>query len=153
MLADDDLPREARSGPIFHPDWGTHAYEKYRATITGLDALIAMVFAQDDESDKSRTELERRRQEINDRHSGPWAIDVGHVMLSWQTAMRVSAVEVFLQDALTFLAVYDEEFIRTRKSDQTWSYGEVRTASDNDDMLWTYCYRWARSFIGNGGPE
>jgi hypothetical protein len=27
MTTNADLPREAREGPIFHPDWGTHAYE------------------------------------------------------------------------------------------------------------------------------
>ena len=31
-----DLPREAQQGPIFHPDFGTHAYTSYLSNIQGL---------------------------------------------------------------------------------------------------------------------
>lgn len=93
-MTNDDLPREARTGPIFHPDWGTHAYAAYHGNVTGLDALLATVFADKQEPDEDRASLARRRQAIENRFSGPWAIDVGHTMLSWQVAMRVPAVEV-----------------------------------------------------------
>jgi hypothetical protein len=64
----------------------------------------------------------------------------------------MSAVEVYLQNALTFLAVYDEQFMRSRAAKQEWKYDEIRTASDNDDVLWTFSNQWARAFIGDGGP-
>lgn len=147
----EDLPREASSGPIFHPDWGTHAYVSYKRNTSGLDALLAMVFPLLTESEKSEKYLTARLLQVENDHE-PWAIDVRHTMLSWQVAMRVSAVEVYLQDALTFLAVYDPEFIRKRGSKQEWTYDDVRSASDNEEALWTFCGRWARSFIGDGGP-
>jgi hypothetical protein len=150
---DTYVPREARQGPVFHPDWGTHAFAQYNGVTTGLDALLAMVLPEEGESPEAANKLAERRRAIEAKFSGPWAIDVGHTMLSWQVAMRVSAVEVYLQAALTFLAVYDEEFIRTRGSEQAWTYDDVRSASDNDEMLWTFCHRWARSFIGKGGPH
>lgn len=153
MATNDDLPREARTGPIFHPDWGTHAYASYNANTTGLNALLAMVFPEEHEAEDARATLVQRRARVEARYSGPWRIDVGRTMLSWQVAMRVSAVEVYLQDALTFLAVYDPEFIRKRGSEQSWTYDDVRTASDNDDILWSYGAQWAQSFIGKGGPR
>jgi hypothetical protein len=146
------LPREAQAGPIFHPDLGTHAFAAYHANTTGLNALLAFVFGHDHDSAEARDELARRRQVVDEAFSGPWAIDLGYTALSWQVAMRVSAVEVYLQDALTFLAVYDPDFIRGRGSEQTWGYDDFRTASDADAVLWAYCDRWARNFIGDGGP-
>ena len=155
MTADSpkiDLPKEASTGPIFHPDWGTHAYASYNASTTGLDALLALVlgFEQDDEA--IRAARERERTAIENAFSGPWAIDLTHTMLSWQVAMRVSAVEVYLQDALTFLAVYDPEFIRSRGSTQSWDYDAARMASDDGTVVWGFCGNWARAFIGDGGP-
>lgn len=153
MTENDGLAREASEGPIFHPDWGTHAYERYNGHIRGLEALLAMVFPIAVDTERSTRYLTARRQRIEDHFSGPWAMDVRDTMLSWQVAMRVSAVEVYLQNALTFLAVYDEEFMRSRGSKQEWDYEDIRSASDNDDTLWTFCNRWARSFIGDGGPQ
>ena len=118
----------------------------------GLDALLAMVFPLLRESVKSERYLTARRLQIESDYSGPWSIDVRHSMLSWQVAMRVSAVEVYLQDALTFLALYEPEFIKSRGSKQEWDYDLVRTASDNENAMWIFCDRWARSFIGEGGP-
>ena len=153
MTENDGLAREASAGPIFHPDWGTHAYERYNGHIRGLEALLAMVFPIAVDTERSTRYLTARRLRIEGHFSGPWAMDVRHTMLSWQVAMRVSAVEVYLQNALTFLAVYDAEFMRSRGSKQEWDYEAIRSASDNDDTLWTFCNRWARSFIGDGGPQ
>lgn len=152
MTTNEELPREARRGPIFHPDWGTHAFERYNGHVRGMDALLAMVFPMAADTDRSKRYLEARRLQVENDFSGPWAIDVRHSMLSWQVAMRVSAVEVYLQNALTFLAVYDEEFIQSRGSKQDWTYETIRSSSDNDDALWTFCNQWARTFIGDGGP-
>jgi hypothetical protein len=153
MPPEPDLPKEAGSGPIFHPDWGTHAYAAYNANTTGLDALLALAFGLPGATPEQLADLQTNRRSINDAFSGPWAIDVDHTMLSWQVAMRVSAVEVYLQDALTFLAVYDSEFIRSRASVQTWDYDAIRRASDKGDAVWTFCNNWARSFVGDGGPS
>lgn len=153
MITDNELPREARTGPIFHPDWGTHAYERYSGYVRELDALFAMVFPMDVDAERSARYLAARRLRVENHFSGPWAINVGRAMLSWQVAMRVSAVEVYLQNALTFLAVYDPQFIRSRGSKQEWDYDAIRVASDNDDVLWTFCNQWARSFVGDGGPQ
>lgn len=149
----DNLPREAQTGPIFHPDWGTHAYSRYDANIVGLDALLAMVFPLLNETEKSKRYLKARIFKIENDFSGPWSVNLEHSMLSWQVAMRVSAVEVYLQDSLTFLAVYDPEFIRSRGSKQEWDYDLIRTSSDNNDAVWTFCNRWAKGFIGEGGPR
>ncbi len=153
MTTNDELPREASEGPIFHPDWGTHAFEHYNGNIRSLDALLAMVFSTAFDTERSANLLKARRQSVEDNHSGPWAINLSYSMNSWQVAMRVTAVEVYLQDALTFLAAYDPEFIRTRGSKQTWEYEDVRSASDDDNSLWTFCSNWARSFVGDGGPS
>jgi hypothetical protein len=191
MTKNDELPREAREGPIFHPDWGTHAFARFSGAIRGLDALLAMAFPMSWDTEQSRSGntrhrkrpgarifrestclipplisylqltagerskryLTARRLRIENDYSGPWTIDVRHTMLSWQVAMRVSAVEVYLQMALTFLAVYDPEFMRSRKSVQEWTYDDARVAADSDDTVWTFCNQWARSFLGDGGPE
>lgn len=113
---------------------------------------MAMVFPMAADTEKSTRYLEARRLQVENDFSGPWSIDVRHSMLSWQVAMRVSAVEVYLQNALTFLAVYDAEFMRSRGSKQEWTYDALRLASDNDDALWTFCNQWARGFVGDGGP-
>jgi hypothetical protein len=153
MPREIDLPKEASSGPIFHPDWGTHAYAAYNANTTGLDALLSLAFGLSDSTPEHLIALEVRRKSIDDAFSGPWGINVAHTMLSWQVAMRVSAVEVYLQDALTFLAVYDSEFIRSRGSVQNWDYDAIRRASDDGKAIWTFCDNWARSFVGDGGPS
>lgn len=147
------LPRETGNAPIFHPDWGTHANANYHANVSSLDALLGMVFPISVETAKSERCLRARRLQIENDFSGPWSINIQFTMLSWQVAMRVSAVEVYLRDALAFLALFDPEFIRSRGSKQDWDYDSLRTASDNDDALWTFCDRWARAFIGDGGPE
>ena len=149
----DELPREAGAGPIFHPDWGTHAYASYQANTTGLAALLAMVLPEESDDLEARQYLLHRRSDVDNRYSGPWAIDTERTMLSWQIAMRVSAVEVYLQDALTFLALYDRDFMRSRGSVQHWDYDAIRHASDTDNALWTYCNRWARGFVADGGPK
>lgn len=153
MTEEMKLPREAGSGPIFHPDWGTHAYADYNAGITNLNALLGMVFPIDADTPRSLRLLEGRRLRIENDFSGPWGIDVQYSMLSWQVAMRVSAVEAYLQDALTFLAVYDDEFIRSRKSLQQVDYDSIRSSSDYDRTLFDFCSRWARNFVGDGGPR
>lgn len=153
MTEEIKLPREARAGPIFHPDWGTHAYADYNASITNLSALLGMVFTIDADTPRSLRLLEGRRLRIENDFAGPWGIDVQYSMLSWQVAMRVSAVEAYLQDALTFLAVYDEEFIRSRKSRQQVDYDSIRNSSDYDRPLFDFCSRWARNFVGDGGPR
>ncbi len=112
-----------------------------------------MVLTDERESEDDQASLARRRKRIEGRFSGPWAINVTQTMLSWQVAMRVSAVEVYLQDALTFLGVYDAEFMRTRRSEQPWDYDAMRLASDADDALWTFCTRWSRGFVADGGPK
>lgn len=93
MSTNEELPREAREGPIFHPDFGTHAYERYSGSIRGLDALMAMVFVMDGDTTRSEKYLRARQIKIETEMSGPWAINVQHTMLSWQVAMRVAAVE------------------------------------------------------------
>jgi hypothetical protein len=113
---------------------------------------MSMVFPIEGDTERSARYLTARRLQIENGYSGPCAIDVRHAMLSWQVAMRVSAVEVYLQNALTFLAVYDAEFMRSRGSKQEWDYDAMRLASDNDDAIWTFCERWARTFVGDGGP-
>ena len=151
-MTNDELPREARTGPIFHPDWGTYAFFRYNGHVRGLDALNAMVFPMAADTEKSKRYLEARRLQVENDFSGPWSMDVRHSMLSWQVAMRVSAVEVYLQNALTFLAVFDADFMRGRGSKQEWTYDAMRVASDNDDSVWTFCNQWARGFVGDGGP-
>jgi hypothetical protein len=131
---------------------GTGAYIVYSHSVAGLDALLAMVFPLLPESPKSERYLVARRLKVENEYSGRWAVDVRQTMLSWQVAMRVSAVEVYLQDALTVLAVRDHEFMRTRRSKQQWDYDTARAASEHEDALWTFCNRWARSFVGDGGP-
>jgi len=151
-MNENELPVEAHEGPIFHPDWGTHSYAGFDANITGLNALLAMVFPLLAETARSERYLEARRLKVENDFSGPWKIDVNHTMLSWQVVMRVSAVEAYLQDALTHLALYDPEFIRSRGSKQEWDYEAVRSAADNRAAVWTFCNRWARAFIADGGP-
>lgn len=153
MTKENKLPREALSGPIFHPDWGTHAYADYNASITNLSALLGMVFPIGADNPRSLRLLQCRRLRVETDFAGPWGINVQYSMLSWQVAMRVSAVEAYLQDALTFLAVYDEEFIRSRKSRQQVDYDSIRNSSDYDRSLFDFCSRWARSFVGDGGPQ
>lgn len=74
MTTNEELPREARTGPIFHPDWGTHAFERYNGHVRGLDALLSMVFPMPADTPRSRRYLEARRLQVENDYSGPWAI-------------------------------------------------------------------------------
>jgi hypothetical protein len=74
-------------------------------------------------------------------------------MLKWQVVMRVTAVEVYLQEALAHYALYDPEFLRARNVKQEWTFEDLFDHSETDSVLWAFCLRWSHGFVGKGSPQ
>jgi hypothetical protein len=157
-MDDESLPVELSSAQILNPDGNTFAHSVFGSHLTELEALLALAFADPGlivrDTARSRFFLQARIDCIENDLSGPWAIDVRDAMLRWQVVMHVAAVEVYLKEALTTLALFDPKLMRERASKQEWSYENLRTASDSSSVLREFCYRWARSEIdGGAGPR
>lgn len=152
-----DLPREVREHPILSVSDDSAAYNVFDANMTQLEATLCLAFSHESFRlhDTARSEffLQSRIECIENDLSGPWSIDVRYAMLKFQIVMLVTAVEVYLKDVLTTLAMFDPGLMTERESSQEWHYADIRDASDRDTVLREFCYRWARSRIdGGGGP-
>jgi hypothetical protein len=155
--ANDHLAREARDAAILTVDGNTPAYNIFDGHLTQLEALLSLAFASEKlrmgDTPRSEFFLQSRIDRIENDYSGPWHIEVRPAMLQWQLVMHVTAVEVYLKEVLTSLALFDPKLMFGRDSKQEWSYSDIREASDRDTVLREFCYRWARSMVdGAGGP-
>lgn len=152
-----DIPREVRHASILSVNGSTGAYNVFNANMTQLESLLCLAFSHQSfrlaDTPRSQFFLQSRIDCIENDLSGPWVIQPRSAMLSWQVVMLVTAVEVYLKEALTTLALFDPTLMRERESVQKFSYDDLRAASDSDSVLRDFCYNWARSKIdGRGGP-
>jgi hypothetical protein len=152
------FPREANRSGILNPDNETPAMNGFFAVDTQLQALLATVFwvGEDDprgEEQEVQPRLEDITKEIDTQFSGPWVIDTKAIMLKWRVVMQVTAVEVYLQDALTHFALYDPNLLRDRGIKKEWSYEDVYNHTEADSMLLGFCRKWAKNFVQDGGPK
>jgi hypothetical protein len=68
----------------------------------------------------------------------------------WQVVMLVTCVEAYLQDLLAIAASVDPELMD--KSQQAAAYADVISATSLEELASELRARWARRWLGDGGP-
>lgn len=157
LSAASDLPREVRDHPILSVSDDSAAFNVFDSNMMHLEAALCLAFSHESfrlhDTPRSQFFLQSRIDCIQNDLSGPWSVDVRYSMLKVQVVMLVTAVEVYLKEILTTLAMFDPGLMTERESNQEWNYSDIHDASDRDTVLREFCYRWARNKIdGGGGP-